>query len=61
MFMLYKFADPWFEAGLAPKTIQTFAGHSSLQVTMNRYGHLFPSADHNRTMDKIADDLIGRI
>ena len=51
----------WIEAGLAPKTIQTFAGHSSLQVTMDRYGHLFPSADHNRTMDKIADDLIGRI
>ena len=34
------------EAGLAPKTMQTFAGHSSLQVTMDRYGHLFKSDDH---------------
>jgi integrase len=23
--------------------VQTFAGHSSLQVTMDRYGHLFKS------------------
>jgi integrase len=32
----------WIEAGLAPKTVQTFAGHASSQVTMDRYGHLFP-------------------
>ena len=38
----------WIDAGLAPKTVQTFAGHASLQVTMDRYGHLFPSADHGR-------------
>jgi len=30
----------WIEAGFAPKTVQTFAGHASLQVTMDRYGHL---------------------
>jgi integrase len=44
----------WIEAGLAPKTVQTFAGHASLQVTMDRYGHLFPSDDHRRAMDQIA-------
>jgi integrase len=44
----------WIEAGLAPKTVQTFAGHASLQVTMDRYGHLFPDEDHNKTMDQIA-------
>ena len=44
----------WIEAGLTPKTIQTFAGHSSLQVTMDRYGHLFRSEDHKRAMDAIA-------
>lgn len=44
----------WIEAGLQPKTVQTFAGHSSLQVTMDRYGHLFPSEDHKRAMDSIA-------
>jgi integrase len=47
----------WIEAGLAPKTVQTFAGHASLQVTMDRYGHLFPSADHGKAMDQIAKGL----
>jgi len=49
----------WIEAGLAPKTIQTFAGHSSLQVTMDRYGHLFPSDNHKAAMDAIAGELMG--
>ena len=47
----------WIEAGLAPKTVQTFAGHASLQVTMDRYGHMFPSEDHQKAMDQIAKDL----
>jgi integrase len=47
----------WIEAGLAPKTVQTFAGHSSLQITMDRYGHLFPSDDHRKAMDQIAKGL----
>jgi integrase len=49
----------WIEAGLSPKTVQTFAGHSSLQVTMDRYGHLFKSDDHKRAMDAIAADMFG--
>ena len=49
----------WIEAGLAPKTVQTFAGHSSLQVTMDRYGHLFPSDNHKAAMDVIAGELMG--
>jgi integrase len=44
----------WIEAGLQPKAVQVFAGHSSLQVTMDRYGHLFPSEDHRQAMDAIA-------
>ncbi|MFO1097887.1 MAG: site-specific integrase [Xanthobacteraceae bacterium] len=48
----------WIEAGLAPKTIQTFAGHSSLSVTMDRYGHLFKSEGHRRAMDDIASKII---
>jgi integrase len=47
----------WIEAGLAPKTVQTFAGHASLQVTMDRYGHLFPSEDHRKAMDAIGAGL----
>ena len=47
----------WIDAGLSPKTVQTFAGHSSLQVTMDRYGHLFKSEDHKRAMDAIARQM----
>jgi integrase len=47
----------WIDAGLAPKTVQAFAGHASLQITMDRYGHLFPSDDHQRAMDHIAKGL----
>jgi integrase len=47
----------WIEGGLAPKTVQTFAGHASLQITMDRYGHLFPSEDHKKAMDQIAKGL----
>jgi integrase len=49
----------WIEADLRPKTVQTFAGHSSLQVTMDRYGHLFKSDDHKKAMDMIAADMFG--
>jgi integrase len=47
----------WIEADLKPKTVQTFAGHSSLQVTMDRYGHLFKSDDHRKAMDLIGRDI----
>ncbi len=49
----------WIDAGLKPKTVQTFAGHSSLQVTMDRYGHLFKSDDHKEAMNAIAADVFG--
>ncbi|HEY1745797.1 MAG TPA: tyrosine-type recombinase/integrase [Xanthobacteraceae bacterium] len=49
----------WIEADLSPKTVQTFAGHSSLQVTMDRYGHLFKSDDHQKAMDAIAREMLG--
>lgn len=47
----------WIEAGMAPKAVQTFAGHSTLAMTMSVYGHLFPSDDHGRAMDAIAKEL----
>jgi len=40
----------------------TFAGHSSIQMTMERYGHLFPSPDHQNAMAeveaKLRDELV---
>ncbi len=47
----------WIKANLNPKTIQTFAGHSSLQVTMDRYGHIFTGEDHRKAMDLIAQEM----
>lgn len=47
----------WIEAGLSPKAVQTLAGHASYAITMNRYGHLFPSDDHQAAFDKIAETL----
>jgi hypothetical protein len=38
--------------GAHPKAIQARMGHSSVQVTVDRYGHLFPELDAN-----IADGL----
>lgn len=47
----------WIEAKLAPKTVQTFVGHATLQMTMDTYGHMFPSEDHSKAMDAIAKGL----
>jgi integrase len=49
------------EAALPPKAVQTFAGHSSLQVTMDRYGHLFKSDRHQAAMDAIAASMTGPV
>ncbi len=35
--------------GAHPKAIMERLGHSSIQVTLDRYGHLFPSLDENLT------------
>jgi integrase len=33
------------KAGAHPKAIQARMGHASIQVTLDRYGHLFPEMD----------------
>lgn len=47
----------WIAAGLQPKTVQTYAGHANLAITMDRYGHLFPSETHHAAMDTAGDAL----
>ena len=47
----------WIEQGFSVKEVMTFAGHSSVQMTMDRYGHLFPSPDHQRAMEAIEQRL----
>jgi hypothetical protein len=40
--------------------VQTFAGHSSLQVMMDICVHLFKSDDdHSKSMDAIAAEMLG--
>ena len=38
------------ELGFTPKRLQALLGHSSIKMTFDRYGHLFPSGgdDHER-------------
>jgi integrase len=35
---------------LSPKAVQTRMGHSSIQVTFDTYGHLFPAADEAQAL-----------
>ena len=49
----------WIEQGFTIKEVMTFAGHSSVQMTMDRYGHLFPSPDHQRGMAEVESRLLG--
>lgn len=48
----------WIAAELPLKVIQTFAGHATLAITMDTYGHLLPSPDHSDIMDRIANGLL---
>ena len=45
------------QSGAHPKHIQEQAGHSSIQVTMDTYGHLFPSGNRGwaDTLDEVPE------
>jgi integrase len=49
----------WIEQGFTIKEVMTFAGHASVQMTMERYGHLFPSPDHQKAMAEVEAKLLG--
>jgi integrase len=36
-------ASLFIEQGFTPKRVQALMGHSSIQVTFDTYGHLFPA------------------
>jgi integrase len=42
-------ASLFIEQGRTPKRVRTVMGHSSIQVTFDIYGHLFPSQEDDRT------------
>lgn len=41
----HTFASMLIAAGANPKAITTYMGHSSIQVTFDRYGHLMPGSE----------------
>jgi integrase len=46
--------------GLPPKVVQERMGHSSITLTMDRYGHLFPRGDDNQKTDEAELRLVRR-
>jgi integrase len=52
-------ASLWIELGFTPKRLQAMLGHSSVQMTFDRYGHLFPSLEDDH--EKFARGEIGVI
>ena len=41
----HTYASLMIAAGCNAKALSTFMGHSSIQITMDRYGHLYDSAE----------------
>ncbi|MBW3665892.1 MAG: tyrosine-type recombinase/integrase [Actinobacteria bacterium] len=37
----------WIAGGANPKQVSTWAGHTSVSFTLDRYGHLFPNHDED--------------
>jgi integrase len=53
-------ASMFIEQGLSPKHIQAMMGHSSITMTFDTYGHLFPSPDDDQAaMRQLQARLIG--
>jgi integrase len=48
----------WIAAGASPKEIAVRAGHTSVSVVLDRYGHLLPGTEErvNDALDLMADD-----
>ena len=44
--------------GLLPKTVQERLGHSSITMTYDCYGHLFPRGDDSKLLDAVEGALI---
>ena len=49
----------WIEQGFSIKEVMMFAGNPSVQMTMERYDHLFPTLDHQRSMAEVEHRIFG--
>jgi integrase len=53
-------ASLFIEQGFSPKRIQALMGHSTIQMTFDTYGHLFPAAEDDRVaMGQLQARLVG--
>jgi integrase len=53
-------ASLFIEEGFSPKRVQALMGHSTIQVTFDTYGHLFPSQDGDKAaMHRLQARIIG--
>lgn len=53
-------ASLWIEQRVSPKRIQTWMGHSSIQVTFDTYGHLFEQAEADSSvMEAVQREVLG--
>lgn len=53
-------ASLWIEQRVAPKKVQTWMGHHSIQVTFDTYGHLFAALDDDaETMASLEAGVLG--
>ena len=52
----HTFATRCFESGIAPKTVQAYLGHASLQMTMDLYTSVMPKQMETE-MDKVSREL----
>lgn len=52
----------WIASGANPKVVQAKAGHASVKVTYDRYGHLFPDYDDKATrhLENLWDEAAGQ-
>jgi integrase len=54
----HTFATLLIYQGESPKYIQAQLGHASIQVTMDRYGHLLPDV-HQQAAQRFEESLLG--
>jgi integrase len=49
----------WLATGIDPKTVQHWAGHATLTLTIDRYGHMIPRLDDHERIAAAERSLLG--
>lgn len=54
-------ASLWIAQGLSPKKVQDLLGHSTIQLTMDLYGHLWTDPNADDALAQASERLIGDV